>query len=57
VTLRRTSPRAGARWSLLVGAVVALSVVFATATLANLNGSPFDGADGNLVLNDETRIG
>jgi hypothetical protein len=46
VTLRRSSPRAGARWSVLIGTVVAMTVLIGTVALAahsiGLSGSDFE---------------
>lgn len=46
MTLRRSSPRAGARWSVLIGAVVAMTVLVGTVVLAahsvGLSGSSFE---------------
>lgn len=57
MTLRRSSPRAGARWSVLFGTVAAASVLLATAVLAShyqasLEGSYFEiDNDANFVNN------
>ena len=59
MTLRRSSPRAGARWSVLIGTVVAMTVLIGTAVLAghglaSLPGSDFEiDDDANLKLDHE----
>jgi len=58
VTLRRSSPRAGARWFVLMGTVVAMTVLIGTAVLAthglaSLSGSGFEiDDDANLKVDD-----
>ena len=45
----------GSRLAIIPVAAMALVVGYLPTAVANLSGSPFDAADGNLVLNDETQ--
>ena len=57
MTFRRSSPHAGARWSVLIGAVVAMTILVATAVLAShpeasLAGSNFENACNATITGD-----
>ena len=55
MTLRKSAPHRTQRWMALAVVTIAATLLVVGGVLANLPGSPFDGADGNLVLNDETQ--